>query len=91
MRKGALLVPQRCVTELQGSYHVALVSKDNKATIKNVTPGNRVGSMWIIDQGLNPGDTVISEGVQKVRDGMTVNPKPDNPESEKQENLSSGQ
>ncbi len=91
LHKGALLVPQRCVTELQGSYHVALVSKDNKATIKNVTPGNRVGSMWIIDQGLNPGDTVISEGVQKVRDGMTVNPKPDNPESEKQENLSSGQ
>jgi len=91
LRKGALLVPQRCVMELQGSYHVALVSKDNKATIKNVTPGNRVGSMWIIDQGLNPGDTVISEGVQKVRDGMTVNPKPDNPESEKQENLSSGQ
>jgi membrane fusion protein (multidrug efflux system) len=91
LRKGALLVPQRCVTELQGSYHVALVSKDNKVTIKNVTPGNRVGSMWIIDQGLNPGDTVISEGVQKVRDGMTVNPKPDNPESEKQENLSAGQ
>lgn len=91
LHKGALLVPQRCVTELQGSYHVALVSKDNKATIKNVTPGNRVGSMWIIDQVLNPGDTVISEGVQKVRDGMTVNPKPDNPESEKQENLSSGQ
>jgi len=91
LRKGALLVPQRCVMELQGSYHVALVSKDNKATIKNVTPGNRVGSMWIIDQGLNPGDTVISEGVQKFRDGMTVNPKPDNPESEKQENLSSGQ
>lgn len=91
LRKGALLVPQRCVTELQGSYHVALVSKGNKVTITNVTPGNRVGSMWIIDQGLSPGDTVISEGVQKVRDGMTVNPKPDNPESEKQENLSAGQ
>jgi membrane fusion protein (multidrug efflux system) len=56
-----------------------------------VTPGNRVGSLWIINQGLNPGDTVVSEGVSKVRDGMTVNPKQENPESEKQEDLSAGQ
>lgn len=91
MRKGALLVPQRCVTELQGTYQVALVDQNHKVTIKDVTPGNRVGSMWIINTGLKPGDTVISEGVSKVRDGMTVNPKPENPESEKQENLDSGQ
>jgi membrane fusion protein (multidrug efflux system) len=91
MRKGALLVPQRCVTELQGSYQVALVDQNHKVTIKTVTPGNRVGSLWIINQGLNPGDTVVSEGVSKVRDGMTVNPKQENPESEKQEDLSAGQ
>lgn len=91
IRKGALLVPQRCVTELQGTYHVAVVGQDNKVEVKSVTPGNRVGSMWIINKGLEPGETVISEGVSKVRDGMTVNPKPENPEIEKQENLDEGQ
>ena len=75
-RKGALLVPQRAVTELQGSYEVIVVGSDNKATIRPVTVGDRVGPLWIIEKGLKPGESVIVEGVQKAREGMSVNPKP---------------
>jgi RND family efflux transporter MFP subunit len=74
---GALLVPQRAVTELQGSYQVAIVGQDNKVTIRKVTVADRVGTMWIISSGLNPGDRVITEGVQKVGDGAMVNPVPE--------------
>jgi membrane fusion protein (multidrug efflux system) len=72
----ALLVPQRAVTELQGIYQVAVVGSDNKIVIRNVTPGERVGNQWIIDKGLNPGERVVAEGVQKVRPGMSVIAKP---------------
>jgi RND family efflux transporter MFP subunit len=72
----ALLVPQRAVTELQGIYQVAVVGNDNKIVIRNVTPGERVGNQWIIDKGLNPGERVVAEGVQKVRPGMSVIAKP---------------
>ena len=72
----AILIPQRAVTELQGHSQVAVVEPDNKIAIRAVTPGVRTGSMWIIDQGLKAGDVVVAEGVQKVRAGMTVNPKP---------------
>jgi membrane fusion protein (multidrug efflux system) len=75
-RKGALLVPQRAVTELQGSYQVAVVGNDNKVEIRPVTVAERVGTDWIIDSGLKPGERVIAEGIQRVRQGMTVNPKP---------------
>src|SRR5437867_2721359 len=75
-RRGALLVPQRAVTELQGSYQVAVVSKDNKVEIRPVKVGERVGTEWIIEQGLKPHERVVAEGIQKVRAGMTVNPKP---------------
>ena len=74
--KGALLVPQRAVTELQGSYQVAVVSQDNKAHIQAVEVGRRFGSMWIITKGLHPNDRVVVEGVQKAHDGAPVNPKP---------------
>jgi len=73
---GALLVPQRAVTELQGSYQVAVVNADNKISVRTVKPGIRDGAMWIIDEGLQPGEMVVAEGVQKVRTGMQVNPKP---------------
>jgi RND family efflux transporter MFP subunit len=76
-RKGALLVPQRAVTELQGRYQVAVVGADNKVTVRSVQPGERVGELWIINNGLNPGERVISEGTSKVREGALVNPKPD--------------
>ncbi len=74
--KGALLVPQRAVTEIQGKYLVAVVGADNKADIRPVTVGERIGSDWIISKGLQPGEQVIAEGTQKVRAGMTVSPKP---------------
>lgn len=71
----ALLVPQRAVTELQGGYQVAVVGGDNKVNIRTVTVGDRVGSDWLIAEGLKPGEKVVAEGVQKVRVGMLVNAK----------------
>ena len=75
-KKEALLVPQRAVTELQGGYQVAVVGKDNKVEIRPVKVGERIGPQWIIDTGLKPGERVVAEGVQRVKAGMTVNPKP---------------
>jgi membrane fusion protein (multidrug efflux system) len=72
---GALLVPQRAVSELQGSYQVAVVQPDNKVTIRNVKVGDRVGTLWIISEGVKPGERVVAEGVQKVRPDSQVNPK----------------
>jgi len=76
LQQGALLVPQRAVTELQGAYQVAVVGGDDKVSIRTVTVGDRVGSQWVIADGLNPGERVVAEGVQKVRTGAQVNPKP---------------
>jgi RND family efflux transporter MFP subunit len=76
MKKGALVVPQRAVTELQGTYRVAVVSKDNKVDIRSVKTGERVGSIWIIDEGIKPGERVVVEGILRVKEGMTVNPRP---------------
>jgi RND family efflux transporter MFP subunit len=76
MRPGALLIPQRAVSELQGSYRVAVVGGDNKVNIRPVKVGNRVDSLWIIEDGLQAGERVIAEGIQKVRPDMVVNPKP---------------
>ena len=75
-KKGALLVPQRAVTELQGGYQVAVVGKDNKVSIRPVKVGERVGSLWIVQEGLKPGERVVAEGIQRVQADMTVNPKP---------------
>ena len=76
IRKSALLVPQRAVIELQGSYQVAVVGSGNKVSIRPVKVGERSGSQWVIEDGLKPGETVIAEGLQKVRPDMVVNPKP---------------
>jgi RND family efflux transporter MFP subunit len=76
IQPGALLVPQRAVTELQGGYQVAVLDKESKVSIRNVKVGDRVGTMWVIADGLHPGERVVAEGVQKVRPGMQVNPKP---------------
>ena len=73
-RKGALLVPQKAVVELQGSYQVAVVGGDNRVSLRTVQVGERTGPLWIIDQGLKPGERVVVEGVQKVRDSMPVHP-----------------
>jgi RND family efflux transporter MFP subunit len=69
---GALLIPQRAVTELQGSYQVAVVSPDNKVSIRPVTVGDRVGNLWIVTEGVKAGERVIVEGLLKVREGAVV-------------------
>jgi len=74
IRPGALLVPQRSIVELQGNYLVAVVGSDNKVTLRTVKVGERTGALWIIEEGLKPGERVVVEGVQKVRDGTVVNP-----------------
>jgi len=76
LEKGALLVPQRAVTDVQGKYLVAVVGADNKVSIRSVDAGEKVGTMWVITEGLHPGDRVVAEGTQKVQEGLLVNPKP---------------
>jgi len=76
VKTGALLVPQRAVTELQGGFRVAVVGADGKADIRAVEPGERVGSLWIIDKGLKAGENVVVAGLQFVRPGMTVKARP---------------
>lgn len=75
-RKNALLVPQRAVQELQNLNMIAVVGADNKVSFRSVKVGPRDGSLWVIDEGLKPGERVIVEGLVKVRDGMSVTPKP---------------
>jgi membrane fusion protein (multidrug efflux system) len=75
MKKGAMVIPQEAVTELQGSYQVAVVGDDNKVTIRPVQMGDRIGAMWEVTQGLKPGDKVVVQGVQKVREGSLVTVK----------------
>jgi membrane fusion protein (multidrug efflux system) len=73
--KDALLVPQRAVNELQGTFQLAVVGDGNKVSVRSVKVGERVGTMWIIQSGVKPGELVIVEGLQKVRDGSVVKPK----------------
>ncbi|AEB10205.1 efflux RND transporter periplasmic adaptor subunit [Desulfobacca acetoxidans] len=75
-QEGALLVPQRAVIELQGKFQVAVVGPDNKVDLRWVKVGERAGPLWVIDEGLKPGENVIVEGIQKVKAGMPVSPKP---------------
>lgn len=81
-REKAILIPQRAVTEMQGNYQVAVVTPENKVEIRPVKVSQRSGSLWIIDHGLQAGERVVVEGLQKVKAGMTVDPKPfeDQPE-----------
>jgi membrane fusion protein (multidrug efflux system) len=73
-QEGALLIPQRAVIELQGSYQVAVVGNDNKVSIRPVKVADRVENMWIVTEGLKAGERVVVEGVMKLRDGAPVNP-----------------
>jgi membrane fusion protein (multidrug efflux system) len=82
VRRGAVLVPQRSVTELQGTYEVAVVDTKNMISIRKVKVGDRVGPLWIIDTGLAPGEEVVSAGTSKVRDGMPVTPVVETPQPE---------
>jgi membrane fusion protein, multidrug efflux system len=74
--KDALLVPQRAVQELQGTYTVVVVGEGDKVETRKVKPGQKVGNLWIIEEGLKNGDRVVIEGFQRLRDGMVVVPKP---------------
>jgi RND family efflux transporter MFP subunit len=74
--KGALLVPQQAVSDLQGTRQLAVVGSDNKVSIRPVTLGETYGHDWIVHKGVEPGERVIVEGLQKVRPGMVVDPKP---------------
>lgn len=75
VKHGAILVPQRAVNEMQGAYQVAVVASDNKVQIRTVQTGPQIGSLWLIEQGLQPGDRVVVEGFARVKSGMTVVPK----------------
>ena len=76
MKKGALLLPQSAVAQSQGSYQVAVVGSDHKVSMRAVKPGATVGTMWVIDEGLKPGEQVAAEGPQKLKEGTLVTPKP---------------
>jgi membrane fusion protein, multidrug efflux system len=75
MKKGAMVIPQEAVNELQGNYQVAVVDQDNKVSIRPVKMGERIGALWEVTDGLKPGDRVIVQGWQKVREGSAVNTK----------------
>jgi membrane fusion protein (multidrug efflux system) len=72
--KDGILIPQRCVMELQGLYNVFVVDTQNKIVTREISAGPKVGSFWLIEKGLKPGEKVVYEGLQKVKEGMTVNP-----------------
>ena len=76
MNEGALVVPQAAVIEVQSMYQVAVVEPGNKAGFRIVKVGDRIGTDWIITEGLKPGDQVIVQGFMKVRQGTPVSPKP---------------
>jgi membrane fusion protein (multidrug efflux system) len=75
VKKNALLVPQRSVQELQNLYSLAVVGPDNKVEFRSVKVGPRVDGSWVIEEGLKPGEKVVVEGLQRIRDGATVSPK----------------
>jgi membrane fusion protein (multidrug efflux system) len=75
-QQGALLVPQQAVIDLQGTQQLAVVDTSNKVSIRSVSLGETVGPNWIVRDGVKPGERVVVEGMQKVRQGMQVNPKP---------------
>ena len=72
MKKGAMVIPQEAVNELQGNFQVAVVDENNKVSIRPVKMGERIGAMWEVTEGLKPGDKVVVQGLQKAREGATV-------------------
>ena len=75
VRTGALLVPQRAVNEMQGNYSVAVVDPDNTIRFAAVKVGDRIGSDWVVEEGLKPGERVVTDGLFKIRPGAPVTPK----------------
>jgi len=74
VRKGAILVPQRAVNEMQGAYQVAVIGPDDKAQVRTVKAAERIGSLWVIEEGLRPGERVVVEGFSRVTTGTLVSP-----------------
>jgi len=72
--KDSILIPQRCVMEIQGLYNVFVVDMNSKVETREVKVGSTIGSSWLITEGLKPGERVVFEGLQKVKDGIVVNP-----------------
>jgi RND family efflux transporter MFP subunit len=72
--RGALLVPQQAVNQVQGSYQVVVVGSENRAQIRNVQVGPTAGTLWVITAGLHTGERVVTVGMEKVTDGQAVNP-----------------
>ncbi|MGH9220293.1 MAG: efflux RND transporter periplasmic adaptor subunit [Vicinamibacterales bacterium] len=81
-KRGAMLVPQRAVQEMQSLHSVAVVGADNKVTFRSIKVGPRVDAMWIVEDGVAVGDRVVVEGLQRIREGLTVAPKPAPPAAE---------
>ncbi|TMP90590.1 MAG: efflux RND transporter periplasmic adaptor subunit [Verrucomicrobia bacterium] len=75
MKKGAMVIPQEAVNELQGNFQVAVVDQNNRVSIRPVKMGERIGAMWEVTEGLKPGDKVVVQGLQKAREGSTVTAK----------------
>jgi RND family efflux transporter MFP subunit len=73
---GALLVPQAAVNQQQGTYQVTVVGADNRAQLRTVEVGPRVGMLWVITKGLKPGERVVAAGADKAKEGEVVNPTP---------------
>jgi RND family efflux transporter MFP subunit len=82
LKNGALLVPQSAVAQSQGSYQVAVVGSNHKVSMRTVKPGETVGTLWVIDEGLKPGEQVVVEGLQQLKEGTAVTPKPVPPAAE---------
>ena len=82
MKKGALLIPQSAVAQSQGSYQVAVVGADHKVSMRTVKPSETVGTMWVIDSGVKPGEQVVVEGLQRLKEGTLVTSKPAQPSRE---------
>ena len=76
VQQNALVIPQAAITEQQGNYEVDVVAQDNRVAIRPVKVGERVGTMWVVQDGLKPGDRVVVEGQQMLRPGALVQPKP---------------
>ena len=74
VEKGAILVPQRAVNEQQGGYQIAVVGPNNRADVRNVQAGQRIGSLWVIERGLSPGERVVVDGFSRVKSGAPVTP-----------------
>jgi membrane fusion protein, multidrug efflux system len=77
--EGALLIPQKSVSEIQGTYNVAVVGDDNKVSLRSIKVGSRTDGYWVVTEGLKPNERVVVEGLQRVRDGIEVNAKPYTP------------